>query len=226
MKRALKWFGTSPSPRNGVSPPPSSGGSGAAGSTSASSSSWGAPSAKRPNNNNCYRSPSATIDDRSRSFTSTSPSSLTHASPSSLSPSPQPPATPRSTPSGRASLSDISHAVSKPIPIATPTRASFSSSPSAVRIEDDDIFDFEPNHDQQTTQDIDMTAGPNYGDAAMGMGRSRQDSFVSAGPKPISMINPNRDQNRGRRESLAGSMMGAGGLSWGGISVGSFIRDE
>lgn len=42
------------------------------------------------------------------------------------------------------------------------------------------------------------------------------------GTKPISMSGSNRD--RARRESLAGSLVG--GMSWGGVSVGSWIRDE
>ncbi|KAJ5682710.1 hypothetical protein N7462_005875 [Penicillium macrosclerotiorum] len=42
------------------------------------------------------------------------------------------------------------------------------------------------------------------------------------GTKPISMSGSARD--KGRRESLAGSLVG--GMSWGGVSVGSWIRDD
>lgn len=42
------------------------------------------------------------------------------------------------------------------------------------------------------------------------------------GTKPISVMGSNREKPR--RESLAGSLVG--GMSWGGVSVGSWIRDE
>ena len=51
-----------------------------------------------------------------------------------------------------------------------------------------------------------LALGPHYG----------------SGAQPISMSNSNRGQPR--RESIAGSL--AGGMSWGGVSVGSWIRDE
>jgi transcription factor SFP1 len=56
----------------------------------------------------------------------------------------------------------------------------------------------------------------------------RKDSIGAAstqwgnGTKPISMSGSNRNQQR--RESLAGSLVG--GMSWGGVSVGSWIRDD
>lgn len=56
----------------------------------------------------------------------------------------------------------------------------------------------------------------------------RKESITAAtaqwgnGTKPISVSGSSRD--RTRRESLAGSLVG--GMSWGGVSVGSWIRDE
>lgn len=162
---------------------------------------------------------------------SDSPSSLNH---SSRSPTPisQPP-TPLSPASDRSSPA-------KPITIPTPHRNTFATAfgPAriAVAVPDDDDGDDEEDEDfvrfanagraftrsAVLDSNADMTTGPNFDSAP---GRSRQDSFVSAGAKPISMANPNREHvNRGRRESVAGSMMG--GMSWGGISVGSFIREE
>ena len=93
-----------------------------------------------------------------------------------------------------------------PIDIATPSRNT-SSSPSSQNNKN-------PNFHDSDSRTSAMMAGADYG-------RGRQDSFAAA--KPISVNNPNRE-GRPRRESLAGSLVG--GMSWGGISVGSWIRDE
>ncbi|CAJ2499966.1 Uu.00g028190.m01.CDS01 [Anthostomella pinea] len=143
---------------------------------------------------------------------------------SSPSPSPQP-----ATPDEKSRLPDRDHyfgvsasATVKPLTIANSPRLrdSHSASPRAAQ-RTQPGFDLDFSHDLGLQDnDVEMTSGPALDSA---FGRSRQDSFVSAGPKPISMINPNREHG-GRRESVAGSYLN--GMSWGGVSVGSFIRDD
>ncbi|KAI0126438.1 hypothetical protein BJ170DRAFT_684028 [Xylariales sp. AK1849] len=150
----------------------------------------------------------------------------------SPSPSPQPATPDDSTNSSIRDnyFGDSAPPQSKPVAIATPNfRSSASASPVTRYLAPDGRIKEQPaipgidvdlDADRNPDQDVDMTTGPGLESA---FGRSRQDSFVSAGPKPISM-NPNRDHGRARRESLAGSLMN--GMSWGGVSVGSYIRDD
>jgi transcription factor SFP1 len=102
--------------------------------------------------------------------------------------------------------------VTSPIDIGTTSRnASSSPSSQGKKV---------PNYHDTDSRTSAMMSGTAFDQS---MGRGRNDSFTGA--KPISMNNPNRNADgRPRRESLAGSLVQ--GMSWGGVSVGSWIRDE
>ncbi|KAL3425103.1 Transcription factor SFP1 [Phlyctema vagabunda] len=152
-------------------------------------------------------SPSSTSSSSSSSSsTSTAVDSSSTTSSSSSTASLSQPTTPPS-----CSL-DSTMPTTSPITIATPSRNS-SSSPSS--------HGQKPNYHDGDTRTSAIMSGNAFDSS---MGRGAQNSF--AGAKPISMNNPNRNNldGRGRRESLAGSLVG--GMSWGGVSVGSWIRDD
>lgn len=72
------------------------------------------------------------------------------------------------------------------------------------------------NAPQNEYLDARPSLGGRHGSISNGLGGS----FYGSGARPISM------KDRGRRESnnMGGSF--AGGMSWGGLSVGSMLRDE
>ncbi|KEY65143.1 hypothetical protein S7711_04233 [Stachybotrys chartarum IBT 7711] len=174
-------------------------------------------SPRSPTATNTKTSFSAHSDCDHSSFAADSPGSLISAS---LTESPSPhPGTPTDLFPADFGTTATATSISKTITPRTPPR----DDPYAPNSTISDI-----EFGDCTNLDLDMTTGPVFDSS--GMGRSRQDSFVSAGPKPIAVKDANRDSvNRHRRESLAGSMKngaGAAGASWAGLSLGSFVRDD
>jgi transcription factor SFP1 len=146
-----------------------------------------------------------TDEDSTRQHSSSS-SPLTLGSSFSPSPASSSPATPLQN------IYQTNMQTTSPINIATPARNA-SSSPSSQGMK---IANYHGAEDSRRSA---MMSGGGLDNT----GRNREDSFGAA--KPISMNIPNRNtDSRPRRESLAGSLVG--GMSWGGVSVGSWIRDE
>ena len=120
---------------------------------------------------------------------------------------------------------------SSPINIATKPYTSFTS-PRQQQTSNLTSALHSTNGNGRRPSNAAMTSNGRYAGNGNGNGNgmSRHDSVgassglapYSGGAQPISMSGSNRNQNR--RESMASSM--ANGMSWGGVSVGSWIRDE
>ncbi|KAI9806518.1 MAG: Transcriptional regulator of ribosomal biogenesis proteins [Piccolia ochrophora] len=119
-----------------------------------------------------------------------------------------------------------------PIDITTPTRHTSSSPASHNKTSNlTSALQGAAAHDAGSNGAMNIGSSSNNG-YGMSSGAGRHESLSGAmsgfgsqwggEARPISMKNPNRDKPR--RESVAGSVVG--GMSWGGVSVGSWIRDD
>ena len=111
-----------------------------------------------------------------------------------------------------------------PIDIQTPPRYGSNSPQNQTSNLTSALREAEANRDPSATPNqLNPNAyefqRPGMGDRSGSISNMLSSSFYGNGARPISM------KDRGRRESTnMGSF--AGGMSWGGVSVGSWIRDE
>jgi transcription factor SFP1 len=131
-------------------------------------------------------------------------------------------------------LNDKMGGPASPIDITTPTRNASSSPPHNMKtsnltsalqyggvLHGDNQPSLAMNISSTGSNGFSSSPGAGRHDSFSG-GMSGLSSHWTAGARPISVKNPNKEKPR--RESIAGSLVG--GMSWGGVSVGSWIRDE
>jgi len=128
-------------------------------------------------------------------------------------------------PDHHPALPDMAQSTAAPIDIQTPPRYGSNSPPNQTSNLTSALKEAEANRDLSATpSQLNPNAAfefqrPAMGDRHGSVSNMLSSSFYGSGARPISM------KDRPRRESNnAGSFMG--GMSWGGVSVGSWIRDD
>lgn len=124
---------------------------------------------------------------------------------------------------------DMTTSMSSPIDIARPARNGSVSPRTHLTSNLTSALQSTSGNEARATPAMNISNGNTKG---VSNGFGHQDSLTGGAPtvgshwaggaQPISMVNSNRKDSR--RESIAGSLVG--GMSWGGVSVGSWIRDE